>query len=157
MSRNRIAERSEAIYAFLLERINEKFTIGDLIAELGLQDSRTTRKAIRRAADLAENDGMFLPIACPANGFTYCVTDDPENVVDPTIHLSSIANGVEMRKDSHADFLSSNSHELDPLTRELMKGMSEMEEASRKSRDAYAAMTRTMVAMRREARKEGAA
>ena len=154
MSRSRVDDRARAIYEFLSSNLNKPYALGDLLAAIGHRDSCTTRSAIRKARTLAEEDGVCFPIACPANGNTYCVTDNPAAVVDPSIHLGSIALGVGVRKDVHDEFIRSRMAQLDPVDRAMVHSLDRMGAAQRETRDAHREMMKAMVAMRRGRRDE---
>lgn len=154
MSRQRVAERAELIYGYLRENLNEPHSIHDLLGALSMQPTNTTRRAIRKARDLAESDGLCFPIACPANGNTYCVTDDPSAAVDPSLHLGSIALGVGVRKDVHDDFIRSRMAQLSPVERSMFHSIEKYEEAQRASRVAHQEVIKAMVGMRRAGRED---
>lgn len=154
MSRNRVKTRARAIYAHLRANLNTPFTIDELLVEVGYQDGATTRSAIRRARDLAQADGLCLPVACPANDNTYCVTDHPGAVVDPAIHLGNIALGVGARKDVHDEFIRSRLAQLSPTERAMITSLDKFDAAAREQREAHHEVMKAMVAMRREQRVE---
>lgn len=152
MSRSRVEQRARRVYEHLKGNRNKPYRLPDLLAALNLQDSRTTRAAIRRAREYAAEDGLCFPVACPANGHTYCVTDDPSAVVDPSMHLGRIGLGIGVRKDVHDDFIRSRSAQLTPVERSMVHSLEKYEAAQRASREAYSDITKAMVAMRREQR-----
>lgn len=154
MSRNRVEERARAIYDHLRADLNTLYTLHDLLAAVDLRESATTRTAIGKARELAAEDGLCLPVACPANGYTYCVTDDPGAVVDPSMHLGRISIGVGVRKDVHDDFIRSRMSKLSPADRSMFHSLEKYEEAQRATREAYNEITKAMVAVRRERRDE---
>lgn len=157
MGRNRVNDRAHTIFMFLEENLNKPYTIGDLLAATGLQDGATTRAAIRKARALAEDAGLCMPVACPANGHTYCVTDDPQAVLDPAIHLGAIATGVEVTKEVHDSFMQSRMSQLTPAERKLLHALGEMGETDRAQRRARQSVLQATIAIRREARKEASA
>lgn len=150
MSRNRVNDRAHTIFLFLQENLNKPYTFGDLMQATRLQDGATTRAAIRKARDLAEDAGLCFPVACAANGNTYCVTDDPSAVLDPAIHLGSIAEGVGARKDVHDSFMQSRMAQMSPAERRVANQLAELDEAARQQRRAHQGLLKTLVAMRRE-------
>lgn len=154
MSRTRVNDRAQLIYDFLKLNLNTVYKIGDLLTELDLNDSKTTRTAIRRARGLAEKDGLCFPVACPANGFTYCVTDNPAAVLDPSIHLGTIGVGVGVRKDVHDEFMRSRMAQLSPSERSLVLSMEHMDAAAREQRQAYGEVMKAIVGLRRGLRKD---
>lgn len=149
MSRSRVADRAGKIYDFLKANINTLYTFDDLCRALGLQDGSTTRAAIRRARGLAEEDDLCFPVACWDNGLTYCVTDDPNAVVDSSLHLGSIANGVGVRKDIHDAFIASRMAKLAPTDRAIVHSIDRFEAAHREQRKAYTEIIKMAREMRR--------
>lgn len=154
MSRTRVTDRAHTIFTFLEENLNKPYTITELLEAVGLQDGATTRAAIRQARHLAEDAGLCLPVACPANGHTYCVTDDPRAALDPAIHLGSIATGVGVAKDVHESFMQSRMGRLTPAERKLAHALAEADAAAKAQRRTHQAVLQSVVAMRRESRKE---
>jgi len=150
--RNRVQERGEIIYSFLRDRLNEPFTIKELMSALSLHDGSTTRAAIRRARDLAADDGLCFPVACWDNGLSYCVTDVPATVIDPSIHLGKIALGVGVRKDVHDDFIRSRMAKLTPVDRAMFHSLEKFEAAQREQRAAYADVLKAITEIRRSQR-----
>lgn len=150
MSRGRVDQRAETIYAFLKKNLNKPFVIGDLMKKTSLRDSSTTRAAIRKARDLAARDGLCFPVACWDNGNTYCVTDVPQAAIDPSIHLGKIAQGVGVRKDVHDDFIRARMNKLTPGERAMFHSLEHFEKAQRESREAYIGVLKAMSSMRRE-------
>jgi hypothetical protein len=148
-----VDERAEQIYKFLHAHLNEPFRLSQLLKAVEQHPGHKTRAAIRRARGLAEADGLCFPVACPANGQTYCVTNDPKSVVDPAIHLGTIEVGVGIRKDMHDKFMQSRMNRLSPADRSMVNSMDKFEGAQRAMRSAYAEVLSAMVAMRRERRK----
>jgi hypothetical protein len=153
MSRNRVEERAVAIYTYLRDHLNEPHDKPTLLKAVELRDSHTTTAAIKRAWDLAEADGLFFPVACPANGMTYCVTNDPSVVLDPALHLGSIATGVGVREDIHARFMQSRMSKMKPAERAIVNSMDKFEAAQREMRSAYADVLKAFVGSRRERRR----
>jgi hypothetical protein len=100
-----IHQRAEMIFGFLNARLGERFTIGQLCAALGLENSRKTHQAIGTARDLADAAGVHLPPACPANGFTYTVTTEPEPAVDPMLHIRRVEAGERRRARTAEQFI----------------------------------------------------
>lgn len=96
--RSRVEDRAHIVLDFLCEHLNERFTYPSLLAVLDLPNSGTTRSAIKRMRDLAEDRGLFSPPAVPANGFTYTVSDQPINALDPALHMGRIESGVGRRR-----------------------------------------------------------
>lgn len=150
MARNRVEGRAQAIFDFLQENLNVPFTIDQLMAETGLQDSATTRAAIRRARGIAEDAGLCFPVACHANGNTYCVTDDPSAVLDPAIHLGAIAQGVGTRKDVHDSFMQKRMAQMSPADRQIFNHLESLDAAARQQREAHRSLLKTLMAVRKE-------
>ena len=154
MSRDRVEERAQMIYVYLKARLNQPLTIGQLLQGTGLRDSATTRSGIRRARDHAERDGLCFPVACPANGFSYTVTDDPSAAFDPSLHLGRLAQGIGVRKDVHDDFIRARMSKLTQSERAMFHATEKYEQAQRASREAYQEITKALVGLRRESRSE---
>lgn len=154
MTRSRVDDRAQLIYDFLKANLNTVYKIGDLLGALDLNDGTTTRTAIRRARGLAVEDGLCFPVACPANGFTYCVTDNPSAALDPAIHLGGIGLGVGVRKDVHDEFIRSRMAELTPSERSLVLSIDHMDAAQRESRKAQREVLKAIVGFRRGLRDE---
>lgn len=151
---SRVDERAEAIYAFLKQHLNKPYLIGDLCRALRLQNSETTHRAVNRARVFAEADGLSLPIACPANGFTYMLTDSPVSVVDPALHLTRVEQGVRVTKEVHQDFIKSRLKQLDPKDRPAVKAWLAVEDGMRQVAAGAAALTKALVSMRKDERDE---
>jgi hypothetical protein len=99
MSRFRVDTRARRIFHFLDKYRHDGFTMHDLCSQLGLTPGATTRAAIARAAEIARAEGLWLPNACPQNGFTYRVTDRPEFAYPPGDQLHRIEVGVRRTND----------------------------------------------------------
>lgn len=154
MTRGRVDDRARRIYEFLKANLNRPFLIGDLLAAVDLHDSQTTRAAIRRARGFAADDGLCFPVACPANGKTYCVTDEPSVVVDPALHLGAIAIGVGVRKDVHDEFMRERMSKLSPAERALVHVLEKWGATERAHRQVQGEFLTAMVAMRHEGRRQ---
>jgi len=105
MSRRRVENRAQMIYAHLLLHRNQPFTMPQLCKALGFQDGSTTRSAVRRARDLATEAGYHFPPSVAANRHTYTVTDLPEKALDPSLHMARIETGVRKRKENGIEFM----------------------------------------------------
>jgi DNA-binding response OmpR family regulator len=151
-----VEDRAEQIFSFLRTNLNKPYRLPELLAALRLHDSDKTRRAIRRARGLAEAAGLFLPVACPANGQTYIVTTDPVTVLDPAIHLARIEAGTRATKETHQEFMRSRLRQMDPGTRQVTKAWLSFEERVRAVNEGAAELTQAMVAIRREGRQEQA-
>lgn len=99
-----VQDRGAAIYAYMKQRQDQRFTLGQLCRDLAIQPGDKTTRAIRHARDLATADGLHLPPAVPHNQFTYCVTSQGIDAVGPAIHMARIARGVQRRADVGYDF-----------------------------------------------------
>ncbi len=124
-----VDERTAIIYAFLREHKGQKFTLGELCTELDLEPGHKTQTAIRQARDLATAAGLHFPPAVPANGFTYTVTDLPEDALDPAMHMERIVSGVQRRADVGWDYLHRHQGELGDDVRPIVLALGEMQEA----------------------------
>lgn len=105
MSRDRVENRAQMIYAHLMLHRNQPYTMPQLCKALGINGGSTTRAAIRRARDLATEAGYHFPPAVPANGQTYTVTDLAEKALDPSLHMARIETGVRERKENGIEFM----------------------------------------------------
>lgn len=105
MSRHRVENRAQLLYAHLLAHKGDGFTMPELCKALGIADGSTTRSAVRRARDLATEAGYHFPPAVPANEFRYRVTDLAEHALDPSLHMSRIERGVRVRKEDGIEFM----------------------------------------------------
>jgi hypothetical protein len=124
-----VDERATIIYAFLREHQGEKFTLGELCTELDLEPGQKTQTAMRQARDLATAAGLHFPPAVPANGFTYTVTDLPEDAFDPAMHMERIVSGVQRRADVGWDYLKRHQGELGDDVRPVVLALLEMQES----------------------------
>jgi hypothetical protein len=152
MSRNRVAERGEQIYAYLKTRQGKSYRRHELLRELRIEDGSTTEAAFRHARDLAEADGLLFPVPCPQNGFTYTVTADPTAALDPALFLARTEQGVRVTTEIHEDFMRSRFRAMDAATRRAAKAWLDFEDVMRKAQEGAAALTKAMVAMRRDGR-----
>lgn len=150
MSRSRVEERAQRIYTFLAAHLNTPYTIDALLRKTQLRDGSTTRAAIKRARELATEDGLCLPVACWDNGNTYCVTDVGAAAIDSTIHLGKIAQGVGVTKDVHDAFIRSRMSKMTSSERAMFNGMERLEAGQREQRAAYIELLKAMTAIRRE-------
>jgi hypothetical protein len=158
MSRNRVAERAEQIYSYLKADLNRPHLIGDILHKLKIKDGATTRAAIKRARELATADGLHFPTACPANNFSYTVTNDPSAAFDPVLHLARLAQGVQATKKVGVDFMDEHVREMQPSDRAMAKGYlafeKTIEDAVSTVQAAAAELTKATVSARREMRSE---
>lgn len=156
-ARNRVASRAEQIYTFLRDHQETPYRLPDLLAELGMRDGTTTRSAIKHARLLAEADGLCFPVAVPANGWVYVVTTDPIAVLDPTLHLARIEQGVRTTKERHEDFIRPRLKQMPLSERRVAAAWMNFEDQMRQAQAGAAELTRAMVDMRKDARVEAAA
>lgn len=112
-----IDDRAREIYDFLFERQGERFTMSQLCEQLHLSPGAKTTAAIRRARDLAANDGLHFPPAVPQNSYTYTVTAVPLEAIAPAMQMSAIARGVERRAQIGYDFAEQGAAQLPPQVR----------------------------------------
>lgn len=132
----------------------EPFRISELCQALKVANNDTTHRAIRRARELAEADGLHFPVACPANDFSYTVTDDPAAAFDPVLHLARIAQGVEATKQVGVEFMEGHVKRLEPLAAAYLALEQEMARVADAQRVAMERMTKTFIDIRRTGRVE---
>lgn len=154
MSRERVQVRAERIYLHLREHLNQPFRIADLCKALAITNNATTQRAIRRAREMAEAEGLHFPVACPANDFSYTVTDDPAAAFDPVLHLARIAQGVEATKQVGVDFMQQHKKELDPAASAYLAFEEEVRDALNRVAGSAAHITKVLVDARRRERSE---
>lgn len=154
-NRNRVSERAELIYLFLSNRRNEVWRKSDVLNELGLQDSKTTRRAIGRARELAADDGLYLTIPDYDNGYTMGLTDDPSAAVDNALWLARVANGVTVPKHIADDFMRERMNKLAGSERAYIHLADKALEATRSIQAASDELVKALMKERRESRRDG--
>lgn len=105
MSRARVENRAQAIFAFLTLNLGEGYTLTELCHELTIEPSSTTISAIRRARDLATEAGYHFPPSIAENGFRYKVTKLAEDAIAPMLQMARIERGVRLRKEDGIEFM----------------------------------------------------
>ena len=133
MSRNRVDNRAQMIYQFLLAHRGERFTMPQLCASLDINPGTTTRTAIRRARDLATADGHHFPPAVPQNGHGYMVTDLAADALDPTLQMGRIRDGVQARENAGIAFMKAQRDTLDKADRPLVDSYIEVADITTKA------------------------
>jgi len=154
-TRNRVGERAELIYLFLSNRVNEVWRKSELLAELELQDSKTTRRAIARARELAADDNLYLTIPDYDNGYTMGLTDDPSSAVDNALWLARVANGVNVPKHIADDFMRERMSKLSGTERAYIRLNDKTIELTRSVQAAADELVKEMIQERRESRRGG--
>lgn len=147
-----VEERGARLYEIMKAHLNKTYTLQKLLLLTGYENSAATHRAIKRARLLAEADGLFLPCACPATGWVYCVTDDPRSMIDPTIWIRRVAEGSSELAERHEDYTRSLLPKLPRADRAYMKAYLEMQENARELVRGAMALTKALVDMRRDAR-----
>jgi hypothetical protein len=147
-----VDERGARLYEIMKAKLNKTFTRQKLLMVTGYENSDKFDRAMRRARDLAEADGLFLPCACPAAGWVYCVTDDPRSMIDPTIWIRRVAEGAAELAVRHEDYTRTLLPKLPRADRAYMKAYLEMQEKARELVQGAMALTKALVDMRRDAR-----
>jgi hypothetical protein len=141
---------ADDLYRWLLDRIEEEFRWADIGAAFGWAVST---KHAKRAARLAEADGLCLVVPNQGNGWCVCLTADPSRVIDGSLFLGAIENGVRQRRVLHDDFIAGHSRgSTDPDVRQMAK----MRRHERQIADLLAAqhdeLRADLIERRREAR-----
>lgn len=151
---NKIDLRARRIYDYLRERLNEPVRKQELLDELGLQSSKTTRVAIGRARDLAAADDLYLTIPVEANGFTMAVTDDVSAAVDPALWLSRVEHGVAVPRHIADDFMRSRMENLTPIDRAYVHMQDRINASVGSIQEAASELVKAQMEFRRELRAE---
>lgn len=120
MSRDRVENRAQLIYGYLVTHLGDGFTMPELCSALGITDGSTTRSAMRRARDLATEAGYHLPPAVPQNGMRYMVTNLPGDALDPSLHMARIEAGIRERKEDGIEFMRRERTKLPPDLRPVV-------------------------------------
>lgn len=151
-------QRAQVIYDYLKLHQGERFTMAQLCKKLGLQPSGKTQAAIRRARDMATDDGLHFPPAVPANKFTYTVTSLPGDALDPTLHMGRIRAGVQAREDVGYDFMSAHEKEVPRELRPIVKSALAIRHSTRQAlaatQRAFDDMVVELVKIRRDDRND---
>lgn len=152
---SRIDLRAQRIYCFLEEHRGEGYTMPQLCSALGIQPGAMTTTAIRRARDIATDNGLHFPPAVPANGFTYKVTSAAEDAIDPTLAMGRIRQGVTRREQVGIDFMRQERrrvHGPDRKALDAVMAAHEFEVAAAKVRQTAEDLAMEVVRLRREQR-----
>ena len=99
-----VTERGGEIYTYLAAHQGQRFTLGQLCSAVNLHPGAKTTAAIRHARDLATQNGLHFPPAVPQNGYTYTVTSEPLDALEPAAQMDRIATGVTARANVGWDF-----------------------------------------------------
>lgn len=142
-------------YRFLgADHRNEGFILPALLEATSQRNNKTSRTALKRIREWAIADDLFAPCACPANGFTYAVVDDPNMVYDTAMHLWLVASGVKQTEERHRRFIRQHDHQLPRGDREIVKIIDEFEESQRGQQELLHRLIGITVEGRRERRRD---
>lgn len=155
-SRDRVQNRAERIYGFLLANMGTGYTKAELCKELEIGPGSTTDTAIKRARELAAEAGYHFPPAVPATGHVYMVTNLAADALDPTAHISRIEAGVRATKEVGMEFMRRERKTLPPDLRPVVDMMLTVHDATQSAlaaiQKAADDMTVQLVKARREQR-----
>lgn len=151
---NRVANRAQRIYDYLKQRQGEAFRKADVLNALDLNDSKTTRTAIKRARELAQADGLYMAIPVYENGYTTCVTDDPRAAMDAALWLVGVENGVRVPRHIADEFVKARMSKLSPSERAYVHLTDKLNDLVKGTQDAAQEVVNALVKERREARRE---
>lgn len=147
----RVEDRARQIYAYLTTPMNTPHRLADMCADLGIDPNATTRRAIRKAAEYAAEDGLCLPCAEPREGGpVYVVTDEAAAALDSTFWLAKIAVGVGVISDKQADWMQSTRlRGMSEADRAMFEAMEAMREQDRAHNASKAATLKALTAVRK--------
>lgn len=130
MSRGRVEKRAQEFYKFLTDHLDEGFNIAELLAGVNkanphadrITDGDTTRRAIRRARDLATEAGYHFPPAIAGYGydFKYRITTIPGDALRPSLQMARVERGVRLRKEDGLEFMRRERGKLPPDKRPIV-------------------------------------
>lgn len=147
--------RGQRIYNYLRSHLNRPFRKEDLFRHLDLNSSGTTRRAIQRARELAEADGLYLTVPVAANGYTMGVTDDPSAAIDPALWLAKCEEGVRVPREIAEDFVRSRFEAMSAQDRAMTKAVIALRDAmesQEQQRKQLNEVTDALIEARRELR-----
>lgn len=153
--RDRVGARAQLIYEHLRTRPGQALRKPDLLAALDLNDSATTRRAIQRARELAEADGLYLTVPVYDNGYTMAVTDDPSAAVDPAMWLARTEHGVGVPRHIADDFMKSRMGKLSASERAYVHLQDQVNELVAATQQSAQALAKALMDERRESRNAG--
>lgn len=154
-NRDRVSHRAELIYEFLRNRRETPHRKREVLDELGLNDSKTTRQAIARARELAKQDGLYLTIPVYENGYTMGLTEDPSAAVDPALWLARVETGVRVPKDIADEFMRERMSKLSASERAYIHLADRAVEANRSIQDAMGELVDALIEERRQSTSAG--
>lgn len=153
-----VDQRAQDFYRFLLRHQGQKFTLAELLGRTGYQPGAKSTAAIRRARDLATENGLHFPPAVPQNGYTYSITEEPEWAYEPAMQMDRIAAGVQRRADVGFDFIERHQGEIPPDMRPAVMGIvrvrQEVQRSAAALRRVYEDMLADTAKARRQARRD---
>lgn len=145
--------RANNMYTFLVAHKGQGYTMAQLCKKLGIKDGVTTRRAMQLVRERAEREGLICPVAVPATGWVYMITDDPRDVLDPRLHLTAIRMGVARTERKHAEFIADRKSRLTKNERVLTESLDKFSEAVNVLNDEAGKVVAATIASRRDARK----
>lgn len=135
------------LYEFLVAHQEVKYTKKELLEVIELEGADESTEdalfasAIRIARTFAEEDGLFIPDAVGRNGFTYVLTDNPENITGSWVTNKRRTSGMARRTKRHSDALDPRMNLLPAGQRTILKQIQvydrEQEELDSKRGEAY--------------------
>lgn len=135
------------LYEFLVAHQEVKYTKKEILEEISLEGADESTEdalfvsAMRVARTFAEEDGLFIPDAVGRNGFTYVLTDNPENITGSWVTNKRRTSGMARRTKRHSDALDPRINSLPVSQRTILKQIRgydrEQEELDSKRGEAY--------------------
>lgn len=151
-------EKAEIVYSYLRANLNQPFTRVRLEKSLRWDRSYDITVALKHARDMAESDGLFLPVAVPANGFTYMVTDSADAVFDSELHLNRAYSGTKQLADRHAEYVKAHVETVNPADRPVVTALhnlqSQVQAAQESVQSAADDLVLAVIGARKERRDE---
>lgn len=131
--------RGRELYEFLRTNKEQGLTRPELKAAMGWSDYPDYVFAgwLKEARRLAVKDGLLIPMATYANGFTYALTDDPVKAFQPSLQSQSAAIGMRKLQYTHDDFMGERISKLPKAVREIVQRKLEFEAAQRAIEKSY--------------------
>lgn len=149
---SKVDDTADVIWAFLKENINVGLKLNGILNACQLRNNATAQTAMKRLRERAIADGLLLRLPCPANKFTYALTNDANMVYDAAMHLWLIADGVKRTEETHRAFMRRNSSHLPRGDREIVSIIDKFEESQRSQQELIHQLIGITVESRREAR-----
>jgi hypothetical protein len=149
---SKVHDTADVLYTFLKGHRNQGFALQELLNATGLRSNATTVKALKLTRELAVFDGLFRPDPCPANGQRYAVTDQPDMVFDPALHLFRVAAGVKRREDEHTQYMAEHRRGLSRADRVILDIVDEFRQTQRENESIINRLIGVVVEQRRSNR-----